>query len=62
MTFKGRMFPQNFKKTGQRRFNSEITTQPVCGRTDRHSLKTDFRSSFVYLNPNADDTNSLHPE
>jgi hypothetical protein len=62
VTFKGHMFPQNFKKIGQRGFNFEIITQPVCGRTDRHSLKTGCRSSFVYLNPNAGDTNSLHPE
>jgi hypothetical protein len=62
MTFKGHMFLQNFKKIGQRGFNFEIITQPVYGRTDRHSLKTGFRSSFVYLNSNAGDTSSLHPE
>jgi hypothetical protein len=62
MTFKGYMFPQNFKKIGQRGINFEIITQAVCGRTDRHILKTGFRSIFVSLNPTVGDTNSWHPK
>jgi hypothetical protein len=59
---KGHMFPQNFKKICQRRFNFEVITQPVYGQTDRRSLTTGFRSSVVSRNPTTGDTNSLHRE